>query len=290
MTGADGSQAKRGGRKRGSNAPRCPSDGASNLRAVLREKYPGERDMKAALKAWFEAKGVVWRPIGAYLTGTEANFPRSDLLPEFVREVTGKEYRIEDFISEAERADYVREFCRNNPSSESLLKSIKGRYRCFRPGSELLKSVVDYKVGEEKDISWLEIECQEGLRPGAFRYTTVKKEGEAAPGVWFGHVVANFPHIYLFGFCPNGEDAAYLLMRQHPVKAYANRMLVGIQSLLLANPAPDGPKYAVSRPLVAIRESLENDQETLNIANAWLANNCQTPGLLINLADISSRT
>lgn len=265
--------------------PSAPSPGAQRFLDVMASTGITGRALREELEVWCEKKDLKWRSIADYLSGASREFSRPDLLAEFARERTGKTQDPQQFTSPLGVRNFAADFLAKNVAS-TFLGAVRGTYVCVRPGTHVLAGTPPSRSGTI-DEHELELLYHGDSQPGTFTYTTTANG--VPQGSWNGYAVTKFPYIFLSGFCVEGEDASYFLLRPHPSGDYSTKMLVGIQSLLLSHPRPGDAKHAVSRHIVAIKNEFAASKETLAAANQWIKQNRETSGgLLVNLGDYPS--
>jgi len=167
-----------------------------------------------------------------------------------------------------------------------VIQAVRGKYRCVRPVTNMLTGEEQLGRDTSGDYHTLDLRYHGDYQPGSFKYKTYK-ENHDPRGSWEGYVVSRAPYVFLFGFCVQGLDASYFLLRPHPNKDLSDKMLVGVQSLVLSHPKPNDEKHGVSRQIVAIKEASCN-VDMINVAYEWIAQ-CRHPvagGLVVNLGDM----
>jgi hypothetical protein len=264
--------------------PNGPSPGAQRFLDAMTPRATTIHAIRAQLEPWLKNKGINWRSVGEYLSGKAPHCSHDALLAEFVREQTGEKHDPREFKNLSGVRNFAGEFCARNVASTSLLRAVCGKYVCLRPGIDVLNGAA-LSFGPEDEKHKLELLDHGDFQPGTFSYKSTTAAGDDL-GEWAGYAVTKVPYIFLCGFCVDGEDASYFLLRQHPAIAYSAKMLVGIQSLLLPHPQPRDAKHAVSRHIVAIKKEFTASAEAREAARQWIQTNLQkSGGLLVDLGD-----
>lgn len=250
-------------KKRAPRVPRTPSYAAQYFIDEAGLAFQYDEDARdAALKSFLEEKGLPWRPLGAFLTGVEGEYPRPDVLALFLQEKTGERFHPNQFRNERRVENYFADFCRLNATTR-FLKSAEGKYECFRVGWEEF-ATDSYKPANQLDRHALEIFFNGPFQPSTFTYVTSKRDSGERKGAWRGYAIAHETYAFFFGLCDQGQDASYFMFAPHPAP-YATEILVGIQSLFIPQ-----LKHAVSRHIVAIRSQFAAKLEHRAAASNWI--------------------
>jgi hypothetical protein len=224
-----------------------------------------------------------WRSVGEFLSGKITEFPEPKLLAELATERTQQLHDYREFTNLG-APNYLVDFCTKNISG--LIQSVRGKYRCIRPVTNMLTGEEQLGRDPSGDYHILELLNHGDYQPGSFKYKTYRPDNTPR-GSWEGYVVSRNPYVFLSGFCMEGLDVSYFLLRPHPEKHLADKMLVGMQSLILPHPTPRDDKHGVSRQIVAIREAVCTDK-MIDVAYDWIRRfrDPVAGGLAVNLDDV----
>jgi hypothetical protein len=266
---------------RQSNRESAPSVAAEHFLAIVGPRWGSIRLLKVALEPWLKSNGIKWRIAADFFSGIRHDFPGPQLLAQFISDQLGQTHHYREFTHVPGIRNFPAEFAGNHLAGD-ILRFVSGAYQCFRPAITLSKDEI-FRRGERDDKHELRLADHGDSRPGTFRYSSTDADGITL-GAWEGCAVARMTYIFLCGYCLKGEDVAYFILRPHPDKEYSEKILVGMQSLLLLNPPP----RAVSRPIAAVK-IISSTMETLTAADQWIEANRRAGEALINLGEQPSR-
>lgn len=266
---------------RRAKSEKARSPAAQHFWDLVSPTWPTLAALKPVLEPWLLSKGVSWRLAGEFLTGLEPDFSQPQLLADFIGQKIGGVRPVSEFVNYV--PNFPAEFSAKSFAS-TFLRSVVGRYHCFRPKFDVLQSRKVFSFSDDDDKHELELLDHGDSQPGTFTYQSRSAGGEDR-GAWRGYAVAKIPHIFLCGFCRDGNDAAFFLLTPHP-QEYSGKMLVGIQSLLVSHPNRGNVNHAVSRHIVAIK-SEHATAETRAAAQQWIQTKQKESGGLV--VDLSSR-